>query len=211
MPFLPPPPTLREPRSLPLVAGDARSPIDLATPATKRGNDGFEYTRWKQVAYTIFTIGQVLFLPLWPLFLARESKDWSIARNYFGTMRYCLRAVWDHIAYGSLTRMIKYNITNGPDSVRKKIAQRRGSCTRCAKCCRGLNCIFLGHDARSGDYFCKVFGTAYWYYGTCGRYPIDQLDVDDHGCPGFSFPVTDEEMRLAKRNLPPKKLPVVSR
>ncbi|MBI3723587.1 hypothetical protein HY251_06490 [bacterium] len=215
MPFLPPPPS----RSKPLVAADAFSPVDLvgesASPGTggeapKVSNTvkGFEYRRWKMILYTIGTISQIVTLPLWPFFLAKQAKDWSIARNYFGTMRYCLKAIWDHVAYGSLGRMIKYNIAHGPDYVKNRIAQRRGACTRCAKCCRAFNCIFLGQDQSSGDYYCKVFGTAYWYYGTCGRYPIDQRDIDDHGCPGFSF-LKGETPRKNGPAPTPRSLPVV--
>jgi hypothetical protein len=212
MPYLPPSPALE----LPLVAGDAYRPVDLATGAAEPGPrvsntvKGFEYKRWKQVLYSVGTFAQILVLPLWPFFLAKEAKDWSIARHYVKTMRYCLKAVWDHIAYGSLLRLIKYNVLHGPDYIKNRIAQRRGACTRCAKCCRAFNCIFLGQDARSGDYYCKVFGTSYWYYGTCGRYPIDQRDIDDHGCPGFSFPKTAEERREAVRKLPPKRLPLIA-
>lgn len=215
MPYLPPAPV----REKPLVAGDAYAPTNLGvhvssdtgsngTPDTVSGH---RYTYARQVLYTLGTIAQVPLLPLWPFFLAKEAKDWSIARNYFGTLKYCLKAIYDHIAYGSFVRMFKYNILHGPDYMRHRIAQRRGSCTRCAKCCRGLNCIFLGQDRQTGDYYCKVFGTAYWYYGTCGRYPIDQRDIDDHACPGFSFPRTPEE-RAARLKLPapqPRKLPVV--
>jgi hypothetical protein len=190
MPYLPPAPARA--RELPLVAGDAYSPVDLTQdPDAERRSDcvaGFRYRRWKQVAYTLGVFGQIFFLPLWPFFLAREAKDWSIARNYFATMRYCLKAIWEHVAYGSVWRIFKYNLLHGPEYVRQRIAQRRGACTRCAKCCRAFNCIFLGQDKNSGDYYCKVFGTSYWYYGTCGRYPIDAQDIRDHGCPGFSFP-----------------------
>lgn len=208
MPYLPPPPTMSPAAvAMPLVAADAYSPVDLAGAApekTSNGVKGFEYRRWKMVLHTFLTISQILTLPLWPFFLSWQSKDWSIARHYWKTMRYCLKAIWDHIAYGSLGRMIKYNILHGPDYVKERIAQRRGACTRCAKCCRAFNCIFLGQDQKSGDYYCKVFGTAYWYYGTCGRYPIDQRDVEDHGCPGFSF------LKGEKPPLPGTKLPVVS-
>jgi hypothetical protein len=207
MPYLPPAPA----RALPLVAGDAYAPVELASPApVSNGVKGFEYVRWKLVVYTIGTFAGLLLLPLWPFFIAKEAKDWSIARQYFKTMRYCLKALWDHITYGSFFRMWKYNITHGPDYVRRRISQRRGACTRCAKCCRAFNCIFLGQDKTAGDYYCKVFGTSYWYYGTCGRYPIDEQDIIDHGCPGFSFPKTPEELREARRTLPPKRLPVLS-
>jgi hypothetical protein len=210
MPYLPPPPS-QNALSLPLVAADAWSPVDLT--GTEKRSDcsaGFDYKRWKQVGWAMITLSQVLVLPLWPFFIAKEAKDWSIARNYFKTMRYCLKAIYDHVRYGSVWRMIKYNVLHGPEYVKKRIEMRRGACTRCAKCCRAFNCIFLGQDGKTGDYYCKVFGTSYWYYGTCGRYPIDQRDIDDHGCPGFSFPKTEEEWIAAKKNLPPRKLPVVA-
>ena len=212
MPYLPPSP--ERVKALPLVAGDAWNPIDLdAGENGEKRSDcvaGFRYNRLKQIGYSVGMVLQIFLLPLWPFFLAREAKDWSIARNYVKTMRYCLKAIWEHIAYGSFVRMIKYNVLHGPDYVKNRIAQRRGSCTRCAKCCRSFNCIFLGQDQKSGDYYCKVFGTSYWYYGTCGRYPIDQRDVDDHGCPGFSFPKTEEERQKALASRPAKRLPTVN-
>lgn len=212
MPFLPPPPS-QEARALPLVAGDAWSPVDLTSPEGERRSDcsaGFQYKRWKMVGYTLLLVAQVPLFPLWPIFIARESKDWSIATTgYFKTLAYCLKAAYDHIRYGSVWRMFKYNILHGPEAIRQRIDQRRGACTRCAKCCRAFNCIFIGQDQKSGDYYCKVYGTSYWYYGTCGRYPIDQADIDDHGCPGFSFPKSEAEWAEAKKKLPPRKLPVL--
>jgi hypothetical protein len=212
MPYLPPPPTEKA-RALPLVAGDAWNPVDLTSPEGERRSDcvaGFQYKRWRQVTHALALFAYVPFFPLWPFVIAKESKDWSIAtKDYFKTLRYCLKAAYDHIAYGSIWRLFKYNILHGPEYVKKRIEMRRGACTRCAKCCRAFNCIFLGQDETSGDFYCKVFGTSYWYYGTCGRYPIDQQDIDDHGCPGFSFPKTEEEWAEAKKKLPPRKLPVV--
>lgn len=218
MPYLPPPPSQKA-RALPLVAGDAWSPVELTTaagaPEGEKRSDcvaGFQYSRWKQIAYTLSLFMNIPLFPLWPFIIAKESKDWSIAtKDYWKTLRYCLKAAYDHVAYGSVFRMFKYNVLHGPEYVRKRIEMRRGACTRCAKCCRAFNCIFLGHDEKTGDYYCKVFGTSYWYYGTCGRYPIDQVDIDDHGCPGFSFPKTEEEWIAAKKKLPPRRLPVVER
>ena len=53
--------------------------------------------------------------------------------------------------------------------------------------CRQYDCIFLGEDKEAKEYYCKIYQTDYWYYGTCGRYPVDQRDIDDHACPGFVF------------------------
>lgn len=148
----------------------------------------FEYSRFRAVVFSLSALAGLPLLPLWPFFLAREAKDWSIARNYFSTMSYCLRTVLTHVRHGSFVRMLKYNLVLGPEKVKQAIDQRRGACTRCAKCCRQYECIFLGQDETTKDFYCKVYQTNYWYYGTCGRYPVDQQDIDDHACPGFSFP-----------------------
>lgn len=195
------PPARPTPRALPLAPAPAVE--------AKRSNcvEGFQYNRWKGILYTVGIVGKLFFLPLWPFFLAKEAKDWSIARNYGKTMLYCLKAIYDHVRYGSFLRLIKYNMKLGPEEVQKRIDMRRGACTRCAKCCRAFNCIFLGYEEEKGEYYCKVFQTSYWYYGTCGRYPIDQRDIDDHGCPGFSFPPVSEAGKAAARGV---RLPVAA-
>jgi hypothetical protein len=126
-------------------------------------------------------------IPLWPFFVARDMNDWSLARNYGATMKYLLKTIGTHLRHGSIIRMIRYNLFLGADEVNRRIATRDGACTRCAKCCKQYDCIFLGQNEETKDYHCKIYKTSYWYYGTCGRYPIDQQDIDDHACPGFSF------------------------
>lgn len=190
-------------RPLPLAAAEVvpvpAAPFAAAAPTSEwsewteeelRTSDttqGFQYSRIKGVWYTLRIILGLPLLPLWPFFIAKEAGDWSIARNYFGTMAYCLRTILTHVRFGSFVRMLKYNLVMGPDQVKARIAKRRGACTRCAKCCKQYSCIFLGKDTESKEYYCKVYQTDYWYYGTCGRYPLDQRDIDDHACPGFSF------------------------
>lgn len=150
--------------------------------------EGFVYKRWKGVLYTIGILFKLPFLPLWPFFIAKEAKDWSIARNYFKTLSYCIKhVIVAQIRFGSFLRLLKYNLLMGPEEVKRRIAMRRGACTRCAKCCQQFDCIFLGRDESTKEFYCKVYGTDYWYYGTCGRYPLDQWDIDAHACPGFSF------------------------
>lgn len=169
-------------------------PLPLASTALaddglrlSNGVDGFRYSRIKGMLYVLKIVFSLPLLPLWPFVIAYEARDASIAKNYFGTMAYVLRTMVVHIRFGSFLRMLKYNFVWGPDEVKSRIATRRGACTRCAKCCKQYDCLFLGQDAETRDYYCKVYQTDYWYYGTCGRYPLDQQDIDDHACPGFSF------------------------
>lgn len=180
-------------RKLPVVNAPAPAPAETKG-AERKSNEvaGFTYKRWKAVLYTFAILLKLPFLPFWPFFVAYEAKDWSIARNYWKTLMYCFNVVVAHIRFGSFVRLLKFNLLMGPDEVKRRIAMRRGACTRCAKCCQQFDCIFLGKDAQSKEYYCKVYQTNYWYYGTCGRYPLDQFDVDAHSCPGFSFPEVEQ-------------------
>lgn len=182
------PPSTKPARPLPVVSAAAASP-PAAVEELRTSNEvnGFEYSRLRGIWFvSLILIGLPLF-PLWPFFIAWEAGDWSIARNYFRTLAYVVRTILVHISHGSFVRLLKYNIVLGPEEVQRRISARRGACTRCAKCCKQYECIYLGQDEQTKDYYCKVYQTHYWYYGTCGRYPIDQVDIDDHGCPGFYF------------------------
>ncbi|RMG09616.1 MAG: hypothetical protein D6731_19145 [Planctomycetota bacterium] len=182
------------PRALPVVTAVEASVPPLAGAVgteeelrTSNGVDGFRYSRLKMYLWILKLALGIPLLPLWPFLIAHEARDWSLARNYFGTMGYVLRTCYVHLRFGSVLRMLKYNVLLGPERVKERIAQRRGACTRCAKCCRQYDCIFLGQDPETKEHYCKVYQTNYWYYGTCGRYPLDQADIDAHACPGFSF------------------------
>lgn len=168
---------------------------------------GFQYSRVKAFVYTFSVFFKLPLLPLWPIFIAKEANDWSIARNYFKTLRYCFKVVVDQIRFGSFFRMVKYNTFMTPEQVEARIAQREGACSRCAKCCKQFDCIFLGQED-GGDYYCKVYRSDYWYYGTCGRYPLDQRDIDFHACPGFSFP--DDTPAHKDTSHKEKKLPIAA-
>lgn len=187
-------PNLAAPRALPVVN---KMPPPMGGPALQTMGDdvqlrtsneveGFTYSRLKGIWFTFSVFLKLPLLPLWPIFIAKEADDWSIARNYFKTLRYCFKVIVDQIRFGSFFRMVKYNTLMTADQVEARIAQRQGACSRCAKCCKQFDCIFLGQE-EEGDYFCKVYRSDYWYYGTCGRYPLDQRDIDYHACPGFSF------------------------
>lgn len=192
------------PRQLPVLA--APPAPEAAPPASPRpalvtmGDDvvlrksneveGFQYSRLKGIWFTISTFLKLPLFPLWPFFIAWMVKDPSYARHYFRTLAYCFKVLVDQVRFGSAWRMVRYNLFMTPETVQKRIDLRRGACSRCAKCCKQFDCLFLGQQ-ENGDYICKVYGTDYWYYGTCGRYPLEQIDIDYHACPGFSFPESD--------------------
>lgn len=178
-------------RPLPLATVEAEPPAlktmgDDVVLRTSNEVEGFQYSRAKAVFYAFSALFKLPFLPLWPYFLSKEVNDPSYFRNYFKTLTYCIKVIIDQIRFGSFIRMLRYNLMH-PEEIERRIASRKGACSRCAKCCQQFDCIFLGKDDASGDFYCKVYRTDYWFYGTCGRYPLDQVDIDYHACPGFSF------------------------
>lgn len=150
--------------------------------------DDYQHTWTGNILHTIGFAIQGALIPLWPIFISLALRDWSFTRHYFRTMLYCLRSAFPSLkGRSSIARVFKYNILTRPETLRRQVAARQGACTRCAKCCKQLNCIFLGFDEKQSTTYCRIYNTRYWHLGTCGRYPIDQFDIDDHGCPGFAF------------------------
>ncbi len=176
------------PRPLPMVQTAALAvDADCDEQPTSNGVKGFRYSRLFGILYVLRIFFALPLLPFWPFVIAWEAQDASIAKDYFGTLGYVLRTLHTHVRFGSFMRMVKYNVLWATAEAQARIVRRRGACTRCAKCCDQYECIFLGQDADSGEHYCKVYQTNYWYYGTCGRFPLDQEDIDRHECPGFSF------------------------
>jgi len=53
------------------------------------------------------------------------------------------------------------------------------SCGDCSNCCRTIRCPFL--DKEKG--VCLSYGSFYWRYFNCGRYPTMQREIDFYHCP----------------------------
>lgn len=147
-----------------------------------------------------FVIGLPLF-PFWPIFVSIASKDAYYVNHYFETLWHSLRTLSNAIRNGSWGRIIRYNLFFSPRWVEERLAQRLGACTRCAKCCKMLQCEYLAYNKGSNEYFCSVYDTPYWIFGACGRYPLDQQDIDDYNCPGFAFPDSVERAKAAAAGL----------
>ncbi len=187
-----PPPTIPRPDAatagVKVVGVDAPGEVSRSPIWREHHQHGLISNIWRTFLFVL----QAAAFPLWPIFISWGLRDWSFTRRYFHTLAYCAKTAFPKMnGHSSISRMIKYNILTTPAQLEAQLQKRRGACTRCARCCKALDCIFLGYDEEASIPYCRAYGTRYWHFGTCGRYPIDQSDVDDHGCPGFSFP--DEE------------------
>jgi hypothetical protein len=155
---------------------------------------GFEYKYWKTILVSLGALlAFILFLPILPLITVYKTARKSYFKNYFKTLFYYIRMFPKYILHGTLARVIRYNFFMTPNQVSERLAMRKGACTRCGKCCNQVGCLFLGKDD-DGNNVCNAYGTIFWYYGGCGRYPLTQQDIDDHACPGFTF--LDQENKL---------------
>jgi len=52
-------------------------------------------------------------------------------------------------------------------------------CGNCCKCCKKLRCPLQEKDHGQ----CLGYGSFYWRYFNCGRYPASQRDIDRYECP----------------------------
>jgi hypothetical protein len=145
-------------------------------------------TRRKNLWYLAQLVFAIPLVPLWPVFVSIESRDAYYVNHYFETLYNCFRTLYHAIVNRSVLRIIKYNFFTTTAYVEEQLGSRLGACTRCAKCCKMLQCEYLAYNKQEHEYYCSVYNTPYWVFGACGRYPIDQSDVDDYNCPGFAFP-----------------------
>jgi len=149
---------------------------------------GYEYAYWKQVGMTLlFTLTFPILWPIYPVIIAFRTGNRNIFREYWKSISHFTTYFVTFFQVGSVSRGYRYNLLFSPRQLEERLKSRKGACTRCGKCCNQLGCIFLVRDEEAEAYICSAYETPFWYYGTCGRYPLSQPDVDDHGCPGFSF------------------------
>lgn len=52
-------------------------------------------------------------------------------------------------------------------------------CNGCSRCCDKIECPLLVQADKS----CFVYGSFYWRYFNCGRYPSTQKQIDYYNCP----------------------------
>jgi hypothetical protein len=66
--------------------------------------------------------------------------------------------------------------------------ENSGDCRGCVQCCIRVRCPML--DQKAGR--CLSYGSFFYRYFNCGRYPVNQFQIDHFQCPKWFFP---EEVR----------------
>ncbi len=57
-----------------------------------------------------------------------------------------------------------------------------GSCNGCSYCCKMRGCPFMDEHHR-----CAGYGSLYWRYFNCGRFPETQKQIDYYSCPKWEI------------------------
>lgn len=57
------------------------------------------------------------------------------------------------------------------------------NCDGCADCCKRIRCPLL--DAQSNH--CLSYGSFYWRFFSCGRYPVNRFQAAYYECPKWEF------------------------
>ncbi len=87
-----------------------------------------------------------------------------------------LRTSWR----GRLRRFIISNFAK--KYVKKQLAKRTGECQLCGRCCCQRKCPFIFQDENTWKCILHPAKPA-----NCHIYPVNQKDIEEYNCPGFSF------------------------
>ena len=75
----------------------------------------------------------------------------------------------------------------GPDrsvvTVRPDWPHAEASCGTCGRCCTEIACPSFDPDTK----LCASYGSPFWRYFPCGRYPATQAQIDYYGCPKWAL------------------------
>lgn len=75
----------------------------------------------------------------------------------------------------------------GPDlvlvAVRGDWSPGAASCGTCGRCCTEIRCPSFDPATK----LCGSYGSPFWRYFPCGRYPATQAQIDYYGCPKWTM------------------------
>jgi len=138
--------------------------------------------------FMFFITGGLTMFVLFPLYKGAFAPRASFRQlRVFRLWSHLYRVMWRSMTDRSYNAMYPSKLTDPP----KKNTDRRfvriakgwtgaeGDCDACkASCCVQLNCPLMGTDGR-----CMGYGSLFFNYFYCGRYPENQAQIDYYACP----------------------------
>ena len=133
----------------------------------------------------------IVFAPAYTWFFFRERKFLKYSRYWIPG---CIQVI-DHFtrifSNGRYRVMFRVKLTDPirstPDlgilRLSKSWQGNLENCNGCISCCNQLGCIFLDREKKQ----CVIYGSFFWKYFNCGRYPSNQFQIDYYNCPKWEI------------------------
>ena len=114
-------------------------------------------------------------------------RFWKFVGYFPSMMRFAYRHVFMLIGDRDYRRYMSVSLMErpmaGPDRTKVRISDRwewgEETCGNCNKCCTRLRCPLYDRVRNC----CLSHNSPYWRYFNCGRYPINQAQIDYYQCP----------------------------
>lgn len=143
--------------------------------------------------FLLLLTGGLSVILLYPFYAWLFVNNLSISRNVkfiIPTIKTSYLLVFDLITKKAYHETFPIQITSAPmmapDANKSRIRHdwpiADGTCNGCTKCCLARKCPLL-----SKNHQCLAYGSLYWRYFNCGRYPENQKQIDWYGCPKWEI------------------------
>ena len=145
-------------------------------------------------AFGSIATGNILGYLLGPLYSWYFFKDFNFLKyhRYFFSMTLCgwrLLAEWSRSPGYRI--MFAIPLTAPPESapdlslvrVRSDWHESHGGCNGCVQCCTRRACPLLDPERN----LCRSYGSFFWRYFNCGRYPENAAQIRHYDCPKWEM------------------------
>ena len=152
-------------------------------------------------ALSCFVTGGLLAYVLGPIYawyLFGDLRFWKYQRFVFPVWRSAWRQLGEWLGTPTYRQMLAIPVVSPPRiapdlalvRVRSAWPSSDGSCGGCVKCCSHRRCALLNAETNQ----CRSYGSFFWSYFNCGRYPESQKQIQYYSC-GKWEPLTRYDKR----------------
>ncbi len=140
-------------------------------------------------AMTFFVSGGLLayaFGPIYSWYLFGDLRFWKFWRTVFPVWRTTWQQLGEWLSTPNYRQMLAIPVVSPPRiapdpglvRIRSVWISSKDSCSGCVKCCSHRSCALL--DAENNQ--CRSYGSFFWRYFNCGRYPETQKQIQYYNC-----------------------------
>lgn len=154
----------------------------------------FRMVSYSIVAINILTFGFFLYViaPYTSYFFFGDLRFWKYLpyfhKYYFYSISYLKMTILEDGALTLFHLPMTSPPADSPDPGMFRLAKEwnfpEGTCGKCSNCCNFLTeCCFYDKSQNK----CLCYGTLFWRFFNCGRFPLSKEQLDYFNCPKFEF------------------------